>query len=128
MLSALASVAVFSTGSVSALPLSPATGVAELAAQLDQSPAAIQVRSHGGAVAAGVIGGMILGGIIATQRPYYYYGSPPYGYGYYPPPFPAYQPYAMGGATVDYCMRRFKSYDPYSMTYLGYDGFRHSCP
>ena len=30
--------------------------------------------------------------------------------------------------TVDYCKRRFKSYDPRSGTYLGYDGRRHPCP
>jgi len=29
---------------------------------------------------------------------------------------------------VAYCARRFKSYDPGSSTYLGYDGLRHSCP
>ena len=29
---------------------------------------------------------------------------------------------------VNYCMRRFRSYDPYSRTYLGYDGYRHPCP
>ncbi|GAB1717907.1 MAG: hypothetical protein NTAFB05_29490 [Nitrobacter sp.] len=27
-----------------------------------------------------------------------------------------------------YCFRRFKSYDPASGTYLGYDGNRHPCP
>ena len=29
---------------------------------------------------------------------------------------------------VDYCMRRFKSYDPRTGSYLGYDGHRHPCP
>ena len=29
---------------------------------------------------------------------------------------------------VAYCMQRFKSYDPRSGTYLGYDGARHPCP
>jgi hypothetical protein len=29
---------------------------------------------------------------------------------------------------VQYCMQRFKSYDPASGTYLGYDGVRHPCP
>jgi hypothetical protein len=29
---------------------------------------------------------------------------------------------------VIYCIRRFRSYDPYSRTYLGYDGYRHPCP
>jgi hypothetical protein len=29
---------------------------------------------------------------------------------------------------IGYCMRRFRSYDPESMTYLGRDGLRHPCP
>lgn len=29
---------------------------------------------------------------------------------------------------VAYCSQRFKSYDPASGTYLGYDGRRHPCP
>lgn len=29
---------------------------------------------------------------------------------------------------VAYCMQRFKSYDPRTGTYLGYDGYRHPCP
>jgi hypothetical protein len=29
---------------------------------------------------------------------------------------------------VAYCARRFKSYDPTTGTYLGYDRLRHSCP
>lgn len=29
---------------------------------------------------------------------------------------------------VAYCSQRFKSYDPESGTYLGYDGLRHPCP
>ena len=37
-------------------------------------------------------------------------------------------PYPVYGGSVAYCMRRFKSYDPVSMTYLGYDGYRHPCP
>jgi hypothetical protein len=55
------------------------------AAQLDQAPPAIQVRSRCGGVAAGIIGGMILGGIIASQAPRYY-GYPPYAYPVYPYP------------------------------------------
>jgi hypothetical protein len=36
-------------------------------------------------------------------------------------------PYIDDGA-IAYCMQRFKSYDPRSGTYLGYDGYRHPCP
>jgi len=35
---------------------------------------------------------------------------------------------AAAGGDVAYCMRRFKSYDPGSGTYLGFDGMRHPCP
>jgi hypothetical protein len=122
-------VALFPTGSASALPLSPAAGGAELAAQLAQAMPTIQVRHRGGGLAAGIIGGMILGGIIASQPPYYYrYGYPPYYY--YPPPYyyPPYRPYVYRDPAIAYCLSRFKSYDPYSMTYLGYDGLRHPCP
>ncbi|MGR7995061.1 MULTISPECIES: BA14K family protein [unclassified Xanthobacter] len=29
---------------------------------------------------------------------------------------------------VAYCMQRYRSYDPRTGTYLGYDGYRHPCP
>jgi hypothetical protein len=29
---------------------------------------------------------------------------------------------------IAWCMNRYKSYDPYTKTYLGYDGLRHGCP
>ena len=35
---------------------------------------------------------------------------------------------APGGGDVAYCQQRYKSYDPASGTYLGYDGQRHPCP
>jgi hypothetical protein len=44
----------------------------------------------------------------------YYYGAPVV--------------YSGGGGAVAYCAQRFKSYDPRSGTYLGYDGRRHPCP
>lgn len=120
-------VALFPTGSASALPLSPAAGGTELAAQIAQAVPTVQVRSRGGGIAAGIIGGMLLGGIIASQGPYYYDYPPPY---YYRRPYyyPRYRPYVYHDPAIAYCMRRFKSYDPYSMTYLGYDGYRHPCP
>jgi hypothetical protein len=113
-------------GSATALPLAPATGGAAMAAQLDQSSSVIDVqwRRHGyygrggyyrrgggvgAGVAAGLIGGAIVGGIIASQQPVYAA----------PPP---------GDPAISYCMQRFRSYDPGSMTYLGFDGLRHPCP
>ena len=59
----------------------------------------------------GLATGALIGGAIASQ-PYYGYESAP----------------AYGGDAVSYCMSRFKSYDPGSGTYLGYDGYRHPCP
>jgi BA14K-like protein len=73
----------------------------------------------GPAIAGGVVAGAIIGGALAS--PY----GPGYGPGYYPPPV-AYGP--PPGDAIAYCMQRFKSYDPNSGTYLGYDGARHPCP
>lgn len=74
-------------------------------------------RGWGGGFGPGFVGGAILGGMLAA--PGYYYGPGPYYYDYEP---------GYGGNAVGYCMQRFKSYDPGSGTYLGYDGRRHSCP
>jgi hypothetical protein len=92
----------------------------------------VQWRGRGGrgggwgrGVGAGLLGGAIIGGLLAS--PYYYGPGPYYSYPgpYYPAPnYIAPQP----GDAVAYCMQRFKSYDPSSATYLGYDGFRHPCP
>ncbi len=72
--------------------------------------------NNGGAALGGFAAGALLGGLLAAQRPNYgpsYYGPAP---GYY------------GGDQDAYCFSRFKSYDPASGTYLGYDGRRHACP
>lgn len=78
----------------------------------------------GGGFVPGIIGGAIIGGALAA--PYY---SRPYGYGGYgyydDEPVVAVVP---GGDDDSYCRQRFKSYDPRSGTYLGYDGLRHPCP
>ena len=52
------------------------------------------------------------------------------GWGYYLTPDYYYVPGRcyVPEDVIDYCMRRFKSYDPRSGTYLGYDGRRHPCP
>ncbi len=76
----------------------------------------------GAAVGLGIAGALIGGAIIGATQPYGYY--PP---GYYGPVYGAPPPY-VGGDAVGYCLQRFKSYDPNSGTYLGYDGLRHPCP
>lgn len=52
--------------------------------------------------------------------------SPAYcgGPAYAPPP----PPRAVAGDAVAYCMQRYRSYDPASGTYMGYDGIRRPCP
>ena len=72
---------------------------------------------HGGwgAPLAGFAAGAIIGGALAaSQAPYYY--APGYAYE------PGY------GGSVAWCEQHYRSYDPGSGTYLGYDGLRHSCP
>ena len=44
----------------------------------------------------------------------YYDDGPYYGYG-------------GGNAHVQWCLSRYRSYDPRTDTYLGYDGYRHRC-
>jgi BA14K-like protein len=78
----------------------------------------------GAGVGLGIAGALIGGAIIGATQPYGYYGYPP---GYYGPAYVAAPPY-VGGDAVAYCQQRFQSYDPYSGTYLGFDGLRHPCP
>jgi hypothetical protein len=68
----------------------------------------------------------VRGGLALPGEPYYYGPaySPYYGPGYNPPD---YYPARPPGSRVAYCMRRHRSYDPASGTYVGRDGFRHSC-
>lgn len=85
-------------------------------------------RGWGGAgVGVGLAAGALIGGAIAAGAANSYYGPGYYGPGYYSEPVVVEPGYA-GGDAVSYCMQRFKSYDPGSGTYLGYDGLRHPCP
>lgn len=87
-------------------------------------------RYGGAAVGLGIAGALIGGAIVGAAQPYGYgYAPGYYGYapGYYGPAYVAPTPY-VGGDAIAYCAQRFRSYDPYSGTYLGYDGFRHPCP
>jgi hypothetical protein len=74
-------------------------------------------RGPGWGFGGALLGGAIIGGILAA--PYYYGPGPYYGPGYVAP---------VPGDAVGYCMQRFRSYDPGSGTYLGFDGLRHPCP
>jgi hypothetical protein len=68
-------------------------------------------RDRSNALAAGALGlatGAIIGGALAQSQAQ---AAPVYG-----------------GNTASYCAQRYKSYDPASGTYLGYDGLRHPCP
>jgi BA14K-like protein len=82
----------------------------------------------------GFAAGAIIGGALAA--PYYggyyggYYPAPYYG-APYPAPYPAPGYYGggpAGGGDVAYCMQRYRSYEPQSGTFLGFDGARHPCP
>ena len=82
-----------------------------------------------GAGAAALATGALIGGAIASQDQ-----------GYYPvQTYPAYsdQGYVYSdaaptvynnGGSVAYCEQTYRSYDPASGSYLGYDGYRHACP
>ena len=85
----------------------------------------------GGGFFPGAVAGAIIGGALAAG-PYGYGGGPGYYYGpgyddgYYDGPVVVAPP--GGGDAVGYCMQTYRSYDPRSGTYLGYDGYRHPCP
>lgn len=71
-------------------------------------------RDRGNAAAAGIAGlaaGALIGGAIASQQAQ---AAPTY--------------VVPNQSAVAYCAQRFRSYDPRSGTYLGYDGRRHACP
>jgi len=86
-----------------------------------------------GAGAAAVATGALIGGAIAAQNQGYYY---PQNEGYYNPaqtdPGYVYSDAAPAGYnngdSVAYCEQTYRSYDPASGSYLGYDGYRHACP
>ena len=82
-----------------------------------------------GAGVAGLAAGALIGGAIASQNQGYYpvnsypvYSSPGYVYSDAAPVM------VNNGNAVSYCEQTYRSYDPASGSYLGYDGFRHACP
>ena len=104
----------------STAPVPSSTALVKSAVASDVSEVRWRGRRRGGGVAAGLAAGMLLGGIIAAS-PYYYDGPP----GYYGPVF---GPRYYGPSSWEaYCFSRYRSFDPFSGTYLGYDGRRHYC-
>jgi hypothetical protein len=91
---------------------------------------------RGGGFIPGAVAGAVIGGALASDT-YAYYGGPGY-YGYGPGytddqysddgDVVAAAPAPGGDDSVAYCMQTYRSYDPQSGTYLGYDGLRHPCP
>lgn len=70
-------------------------------------------HNRGNAAAAGIAGlaaGAIIGGAIAQSQAQAAPG------------------YVVQNDASAYCAQRYRSYDPASGTYLGYDGLRHPCP
>jgi len=133
----------------------PMTGALALKNAAPVNVETVQYGRWGWGVGAGFVAGAIIGGAIANSYyygpgpyyaapgPYYYapppppaayYGAPAYGapaYGapaYGAPAGPAYGGAPVAGDAVAYCQQRYRSYDPASGTFLGYDGQRHPCP
>lgn len=96
-------------------------------------------RDNGDTVAAGVLGlaaGALIGSALAQpERRVYvepqYAPPPPPPPAYYPAPprrvtySPGYQPWTRGW--YDYCSNRYRSFNPNTGTYRGYDGRDHFC-
>lgn len=102
------------TTTSSAAPIRNIPGVSSLQNDMVQD-VRWRGRRHGGAVAAGVIGGLALGAMLgaaaAAPPPPAYYGGP-------------YGPYDDWYA---YCASKYRSFDPATGTFMGYDGIRRPC-
>jgi hypothetical protein len=138
-------------GSAAAAPLSQSLALQNGATAAAPAVEVVQFRRWGGRGGwrggrgwwgPGLAAGAIIGGAIAAARPWGYGYSDPgyaydpgyYGQGYYGQGYYGQGNYdrgftnAPGSDDVAYCQQRFRSYDPSSGTYLGYDGLRHPCP
>jgi hypothetical protein len=88
-------------------------------------------RHHGGrGFGAGFATGALIGSAgygYGYGYPYYDDGAYAYSDGYYDDSYAAAPDYG-SDADAQSCAQRYRSYDPASGTYLGYDGIRHPCP
>lgn len=92
-------------------------------------------------VGAGFVAGAAVGvsaGLLMNRPPppRVYYAPPPPPVIYYPAPAPVYYPpppprvyYDRGWteAHIEWCLDRYRSYNPATNTFTGYDGFQHEC-
>jgi len=95
------------------------------------------IRDRGFGAGAGFAAGVAAGSALG-----YGYGYDPYWYGddyaYYDGGYDFGYPAVAAGPVVaegpavvgdaSYCAQRYRSYDPATSTYLGFDGLRHPCP
>jgi hypothetical protein len=89
---------------------------------------------HRGGRGYGFGAGFAAGALIGAGSYGYGYGYPygddyayDNGYGYEDDAYAAAPAYE-GGGDAQACAQQYRSYDPASGTYLGYDGARHPCP
>jgi hypothetical protein len=123
--------AVLAAGVVGASNVASATPFADALAIRNATGTGVEQvwgRGFGWGFGAGFLGGAIVGG--ALVAPYYYGGPYYYGPAYYPPAAygPGYYPAPGYGGGAASCASRYRSYDPATGTFLGYDGVRHPCP
>ncbi len=91
-------------------------------------PVVVHRHNNGGAVAAGIIGGLAVGTILGSALSAPRYAAPP-AYGAVPvyDAVPVYGPAPWSPDWYAYCASKYRSFDAASGTYLGYDGRRHLC-
>ncbi|HET7716901.1 MAG TPA: BA14K family protein [Bauldia sp.] len=92
-------------------------------------------------VGAGLVAGAALGlgaGLLINRPPpppVYYAPPPPPPVVYYPapayypppPPPPVYYDSGWTEAHIEWCLDRYRSYNPATNTFTGYDGYQHEC-
>jgi hypothetical protein len=82
--------------------------------------------------ALGVGAGLLINRPPPPPRAYYapppvvYYPAPAPAY-YPPPPPPAYYDRGWTEAHIEWCLDRYRSYNPATNTFTGYDGYQHVC-
>jgi hypothetical protein len=84
-----------------------------------------------GAFIGGLGAGLVAGALASPYGYGYGPGSGPY-YDYYPGDTESYDyappVQAVPGNSVGWCEQHYKSYNPATGSYLGYDGLHHACP